>query len=129
MYIVIIEPLYSQGVGCHLLATKKKSSVEKFRNELVKVKNSLDDLEGWVFYEYVYEMTHIDNDEVFGNMIHEHVYDETFKKLIKIDYNVRKDNGIVCDISALPELEHVHDGVSGRCTGTLINFIKKYVNE
>ena len=129
MYIVIIEPMYSQGVGSHILLTDKKSSVEKFRNELVKLAKSLNDLEGWIFYEFVYEMTHTVDDDVFGNLLHEHEYDETFTKLVKIDYDKHGENGAICDIDALPKVEHVDDGVTGRCSGTLSNFIKTYTTE
>jgi hypothetical protein len=61
MYLIRIEPVYSQGVGHFELLTNNLKLVNKFRNELVRYKNYLKNeepynLDCWEFYEYVYKL-------------------------------------------------------------------------
>lgn len=63
MYLVSIEPVYSQGVGDYVMITNDIKNVEKLRMELFKYKDYLgtigEDLEDWEFHEHVYKITNI----------------------------------------------------------------------
>lgn len=68
MYFVIIEPMYSQGVGNYVLLTDNVKNIDKFRLQLFNYKNYIktacnddNDLDLWEFYEYVYKITNITN--------------------------------------------------------------------
>lgn len=60
MYLVSIEPIYSQGVGHFELITDNPKYVLIFLNELNRYKEYLKDVEeiidGWEFYSTVYKL-------------------------------------------------------------------------
>lgn len=63
MYLVIIEPIYSQSVGNYVLVTKNVQHINKIRRELEKYKDyvmkELDDIDEWQFDESVDKITEI----------------------------------------------------------------------
>lgn len=107
-YFVIIEPVYSQGVGNYTLFTDKIDNINKFRLELLKYKNYLkekDDIEHWEFYEYVFKITEIkktkDNSYTYvGTLV--------FRKDNCGDYDFVESNYIE-NKNDLPELVHQDD--------------------
>lgn len=74
MYLVRIEPVYSQGVGYFELVTNNVDNVKKFIDELHRYKNYLyeldpSDIDGWEFYEIIYKLTNYipeKNDKIFN---------------------------------------------------------------
>lgn len=69
MFLTIIEPMYTQGVGNYAMVTDNFEHVTKLRKELYNYKNYIryiendKELTGWVFYEYIYEITSIIDDD------------------------------------------------------------------
>lgn len=100
MYLVRIEPVYSQGVGYYELITDNIRHINKFRNELVRYKNHLknededegeNDLDDWEFYEYVYKLTdYSENSNTYnGYCLYNKVYSGDFddSELVKLGAN------------------------------------------
>jgi len=109
MFFISIEPVYSQGVGSFHLLTESIENAEKFRLELFNFKNnllrnsstlkeSLNKLRGWEFYEYVYKITEIkkENDifNVYGFLILKKCYIGNFKKLNKINWKRKRSQDV-----------------------------------
>jgi hypothetical protein len=95
MYLIRIEPVYSQGVGHFELITNNIEYVELFRNELHRYKEFLknddpDDLECWEFYEYVYKLVDYNqsNNKFKGYCLLDKKYSGNFKKLNKLGKNI-----------------------------------------
>lgn len=69
MFLVMVEPMYSQGVGNYTMVTDNFEHVTKLRKELYYYKNYIryieedNELTGWVFYEYIYEITSVIDDD------------------------------------------------------------------
>lgn len=96
MYLVRIEPVYSQGVGHFELITDNINNVKKFRNELYRYQNyvwKLDpsDINSWEFYEYIYKLIDYipdENDKIFnGYCIYDKCYKGKFNKIDTISKN------------------------------------------
>lgn len=99
LYWISIEPVYSQGVGNYEMITANKQHIEKFRMEqfnfskhLVSNGEDADDMVGWEFYEYVYKINNITNNEsneiVYNiTLLHKQIYYCNTDKLAQIDYN------------------------------------------
>lgn len=94
MYLVKIEPVYSQGVGWFDLITDNTKYVKLFLNELDRYKNYLKDnelnVEEWEFYEYVFKLDNIDyvNNKCGGYCIYKSYYiGDQQKNDVIIDYN------------------------------------------
>ncbi len=95
MYLIRIEPVYSQGVGHFELITDNIDYINLFRNQLVKYKNYLndsdfDDIEHWEFYEYIYKLINYDVDKknFKGYCLWDKKYSGNFKKLNKLGKNI-----------------------------------------
>lgn len=134
MYLITIEPMYSQGVGDYLMVTNKIKNVEKLRKQLHKYSkniysmynNNKEDTIGWEFYEYIYKITEIklnDNDdkEYWGHLISHHIYEPGYK-YIKINY-AHISNKLECvnEYSNL-DVDIVYDNVSGERTSHINTF-------
>jgi len=101
MYLVKIEPIYSQGVGWFELITENKKYIEDFINELKRFKNYLkesgEDIENWEFYEYIFKLVDIDyeNNKCKGYCIYESNYSGDEEKISKIiDFDKQIDENI-----------------------------------
>jgi hypothetical protein len=77
MYLVRIEPVYSQGVGYFELVTNNIKNVKKFRKELYKYANYVyefnpSDIDSWEFYEYIFKLNNYipeENDKEFNGYL------------------------------------------------------------
>lgn len=98
MYLIRIEQVYSQCVRHFELVTNNIMFIDKFRNELVRYKNHLldldsDDLDNWEFYEYVYYLINYNsNINVFnGYCLYEKIYSDNFCRLDRFDENILRN--------------------------------------
>lgn len=108
MYFIIIEPVYSQGVGNYIMLTDNVENIDKFRLQLFNYKNyvkTIDDVEEWEFYEYVYKVTdvkRIKKDHIYEGILllqnchhgdydyQEHTYDQNDNLKSEVIYENNK---------------------------------------
>lgn len=90
MYLVKIEPVYSQGVGHFELITDNVKYVEHFLNELDRYKNYLkqleENMEEWEFYEYVYKLVDFNSNtnKCSGHCVYDKYYFGNEEKIDRI---------------------------------------------
>jgi hypothetical protein len=97
VYLVQIEPVYTQGVGHYQLITNNIQYVDAFRNQLVNYKNDLkkhfsdDELEcSWELNEYIYKLVDYDETkmEFNGYCVHDKKYAGNFEQLVDVDVHL-----------------------------------------
>lgn len=117
MYLVRIEPVYSQGVGYFELVTNNIKNVKKFRKELYRYANyvyELDpsDIDSWEFYEYIFKLNNYipeENDKEFnGYLVYDKYYCRRIKNMetitkIKLEKQIEK----ICDLEEFENDEQI----------------------
>lgn len=105
MYIILIEPLYSQGTGMFRMKTENINNAEIFRQELLKFRNWLvttdDEIDAWEFNEYIYKLDDSDDNKEWydGYLVAKNEYSgEKFNKLKKINWTKMKSKTLETEI-------------------------------
>lgn len=122
-YFVLIEPVFSQGVGDYCMITNDITKIDLLRNQLFSFKNyvankSIDEMDYWEFYEYVdclTEITFCKNEYIyFGYNLHYNCYNGNFDKLLKINWKDNKTplkNSKIYNYNEKMELDVVYNNV------------------
>lgn len=121
MYLVRIEPVYSQGVGYFELVTNNIKNVKKFRKELYKYANHVyeldpSDIDSWEFYEYIFKLNNYipeENDKEFnGYLVYDKYYCGRIKNMetitkIKLEKQIEKQIEKNCDLEEFENDEQI----------------------
>lgn len=95
LFLVSIEPVYSQGVGGYYMISSNIENIQKFRNQLVEmreyiVKNEPEEIESWYFVENVFRINSIDEENESMNgveLCHNKYEAESSIQLEDIDFS------------------------------------------
>ena len=95
LYLIQIEPVYNQATGYYHMITNNINNANIFRQELLKYKNFLldmnnyenNDLSNWIFSETIYVITNKTKTHYDGYCIASNIYTiDKFDKLKQINW-------------------------------------------